>query len=51
MVNGCHSPKFGVNSFDGFQENGFDERMADGKWMTDARATTIGLLCNNTKQS
>ena len=39
------SVKFGVNPLDGFRENGVYGRT------TDARVTTVALLCSSTKQS
>ncbi len=49
------SVKFGVNPLDGFRENDVygrtDGRTDDGRRTTDARVTTVALLCSSTKQS
>ncbi len=44
MVDRYLSVKFGVNPLDGFREN-------DVYGRTDARVTTVALLCSSTKQS
>ncbi len=43
------SVKFGVNPLDGFREN--DVYGRTGGRTTDARVTTVALLCSSTKQS
>ncbi len=40
------SPKFGINSFSGIREND-----VYGRQTTDARMTTVALLCSSTKLS
>ncbi len=57
MVDRYLSVKFGVNPLDGFRENVYgwtdgwtDGRTDDGR-TTDARVTTVALLCSSTKQS
>ncbi len=47
------SPKFGINSFSGIRENDvYGRRTTDGRRRTtDARVTTVALLCSSTKQS
>ncbi len=45
MVDRYLSPKFGINSFSGIRENDIYGRR------TDARVTTVALLCSSTKQS
>ncbi len=54
MVDRYLSVKFGVNLLDGFRENdvyGRTTTSTDGRWTTDARVTTVALLCSSTKQS
>ncbi len=46
MVDRYLSVKFGVNPLDGFREND-----VYGRTTTDARVTTVALLCSSTKQS
>ncbi len=43
--------KFGSNMLHGFWENGFYGRTMDDERTTDARVTTVALLCSSTKQS
>ncbi len=50
MVDRYLSVKFGVNALDGFRENDVYGR-TDGRRTTDARVTTVALLCSSTKQS
>ncbi len=45
MVDRYLSVKFGVNLLDGFRKNDVYGRT------TDARVTTVALLCSSTKQS
>ena len=45
------SVKFGVNPLDGFRENDVYGRRTDGRTTTDARVTTVALVCSSTKQS
>ncbi len=57
MVDRYLSPKFGINSFSGIRENDVYGRRTDGRTTdgrrrtTDARVTTVALLCSSTKQS
>ncbi len=51
MVDRYLSPKFGVNSFSGIREYDVYGRTTDGRTTTDARLTTVALLCSSTKQS
>ncbi len=47
MVDRYLSLKFGINSFSGIRENDvYGQRTT-----TDARVTTVALLCSSTKQS
>ncbi len=50
MVDRYLSVKFGVNPLDGFRENDVYGRTTDDG-RTDARVTTVALLCSSTKQS
>ncbi len=50
MVDRYLSVKFGVNPLDGFRETDVYGRTDDGR-TTDARVTTVALLCSSTKQS
>ncbi len=52
MVDRYLSVTFGVNPLDGFRENDVYGRRTDGRRRTtDARVTTVALLCSSTKQS
>ncbi len=45
------SVKFCAKPNGGFRENNVYGRTTDGRQTTDARVTTVALLCSSTKQS
>ncbi len=51
MVERCNSSKFGINLLDGFWKIRFYGQRRDGRRMTDARVTTVALMCSSIEQT